>query len=68
MVQHPEILIFCGCNRFFFKFGGGRFEKIGEVSVGVKLANKERLVKNPAPVKETKMMEKLPHLFLGGRA
>ena len=47
VVQHPEISIFCGCNRFFFKFGGGRFETIGEGSVGVKLDNKERLVKNP---------------------
>ena len=51
---------------FFFEFGGGRFEKIGEVSVGVKLANKERLVKNAAQVKETKNDGKVTSRVGGG--
>ena len=27
VVQHPEISIFCGCNRFFLKLEGGVLKK-----------------------------------------
>ena len=32
VVQHPEISIFCGCNRFFFNSEGGVFKKYANLA------------------------------------